>query len=172
MDVIKITAFLIILISTSLMGAFLGNREKSRINDLDELKKSLEILISEITFASSALPSALINVSKQSNQKFKHFFTYLGKSLSDRQDVEAAWLNACKNKLNATSLANEDREKLKILASSLSGFDKSLLVRSISIMTDYIDSKKAELSKEAEKSGKLFRSLGILSGLLIIVIFI
>ena len=64
----------------------------------------------------------------------------------------------------------EDMDAFAALGQTFGGGDKDGQILNIDLSIDYIDRKTDELMKKYSKDGRLFRSAGVLGGILIVVV--
>ena len=69
-------------------------------------------------------------------------------------------------------ISKEDEEEMKIIGKSLSSIDKDFNIEAINMITEYIDTKMEDIEKEKNKNTKMYQSLGVLSGLMIVILLI
>jgi len=167
--IFKIIGSVLICVSSAMMGIHLSKKEGLRINDLTELKKAILILKAEIEFASNALPEALENVDGRCDVSF---FRSVAERIKRRsgEELYGIWDEEIGRNFKNSYLAGEDLAALSRLGKTLGYMDKSLQSGNIEMGVNYIDDKIAELRVVSEKNKRLYRSLGILFGLLITVI--
>ncbi len=176
--ILKLAGILFIMSSSVLAGLYYGNLETYRINDLMEFKKALSILKSEIEYLQTPLPIALFNIANRTKKPISfifHDFARLiseNKTSSQKEDISTLWEKSLKQHSRDTYFSKEDVEALISFGKTLGYLDLSMQSTSILVTSNYIDNTVQTLSESRVRSKKLFNSLGVLSGLLTIIIFI
>ena len=157
-----------------LAGAYVGNLDNFRIRDLTQMKKALAILKAEIEFAHAPLPEALMGIAQRTAGPIGAMFLMLAERIdTDRgADVSQLWAQCVLTLAPETYFNNEDVEQFIAFGKTLGFLDKGMQIANIAIATDYINEKMVRLNESRFKSGRMYRSLGFLGGLLIVVIFL
>ncbi len=171
---LKMIGALLTVGGASLMGFYAGNLESYRIADLQEFKKALAVLKSEIEFSRAALPECLRGVADRVSGAVADIFLRMSELLRQERmesvsHIAAKSLDGCERRLY---LKPEDKEQFLSFGQTLGYLDLQMQLSSIRIFEQYINDTIARLNAAREKNQKMFGSLGVLSGLLIVVIFI
>lgn len=172
--ILKIIGAVIIVLSSTLIGFFYSRKEEYRINDLNEMKRAFTILISEIEYASNSLPESMINISNKTENPISKILIDFAENLNkkDGQTIQQLWTEAVIKNKNDTYFIDEDLENIKSFGSTLGYLDRNMQINNINIMIDYINKKTDTLSEISIKNKKMYRSLGILGGMIIAIILI
>ncbi|WP_317367168.1 stage III sporulation protein AB [uncultured Tyzzerella sp.] len=170
---LKIILSIVILIGFSIIGIYYSYKPIYRKNDLLEMKRALLSLASEITFFSN-IDEAILNIEKNLQKPVKNIFKRFRKNLEEKRGEELAtlWSDALKNGCYETYFTREDIENINILGKIIGSLDISFNVEGLNIIIDYINSTVEILENEKNKTFKMYQSLGVLSGLMIIILLI
>ncbi|GFI61722.1 stage III sporulation protein AB [Clostridiales bacterium] len=169
---IKLIGAFIVFFSCTAAGFFMASRDKYRADELMEMKRGLIILKSEIGYSSQPLYEALIEISTKLNGAVSEIFEDSGRLLKSKKITSAAeaWEKTLKDRKNRTFFSSEDIDAFIAFGQTLGGGDREGQLLNIDQATDYIDSKACQLMKKYLKDGRLFRSAGVLCGILIVVV--
>lgn len=143
----------------------LAKREKS----LRNLKTALGVLESEIVFSSHYLKHALGRISEICG--CGTIFSDISEQIGEIA-VSKAWHNALLKNKKRLGLKDADIEILAILGSELGRSDREQQVRNIRHVTALLDQALEEAHNEYLQSAKLYRSMGILGGLFVVVLLL
>jgi len=169
---LQILGGIIICTATTLLGLHLGGAGARRTKDLLEFKKTLILLKSQINFAIYTLPQAFHHISQRAAPPFDQFYTDLANELETGQmEAQAAWTTAV-DKLKQSSLSKEDLANLQMLGASLGHMDAVVQINSIDMIITGIDDSLQQLLTQNPKNAKMYRGLGIVSGLLITIVLL
>ncbi len=170
---IKILACLLVVGGFTSIGFYYSLRPKYRKNDLLSLKRALHLLVSEMKFLSS-IKEAIKNIEDNIEEPIKAIFKTFYENMENRlgEDVQILWEDALRENIKKTYLQKEDEEEMKIIGKSLSSIDKDFNIEAINMITEYIDTKMEDIEKEKNKNTKMYQSLGVLSGLMIVILLI
>ena len=172
--IIKCIGGAMTLVSASLLGFYLSQAIAFRLDDLKQLKKILVVLRGEIKYSISTLPDALESISTRTNNQYRAFFTFLSKELKkfDGNNFQSIWEKAIEEHLNDTYLNKKDIEKLKQLGETLGFLDKEMQLNSINLYLEQLGEEIKVSIEDSKQNQKLYKNIGVLGGLLLIIIFI
>jgi len=157
------------------LAVYIGNLKASkyinRLKELISIKSALNILENKIKFTQSPLKEIFKQISENCSEKnIKNIFQVLVTDTKQNINLHKSWedtINKIESNLNA-----EDKKILIDMGKILGSTDVGGQVSNIKITSSFIDRQKEKAEKEKEKNVKLFRTLGIVSGLTIIIILI
>lgn len=169
---VKLIGSMIVFLSCTAAGMFLASRDKFRADELREMKRGLMLLKSEIDYSSRPLYEALIDISERLEGAVSEIFEDSGRLLKSRKVSSAseAWERTLKDRKSRTFFKKNDMEAFTSFGHNLGGNDRKCQLANIDMAVEYIDMKSDELMKKYSKDGRLFRSAGVLCGILIVVV--
>ena len=172
--ILRIIGALIVLGASTIAGVYYGNIETYRMRDLLEFKKALSILRSQIEYARTPLPEAMQSISVRVRESVGKVFEMCAELLVYERNEKIAhiWEASVEQHKNALFLTQEDVEQMKGFGAQLGNMDSEAQIMNISMLIDYIDERVSHLNESRDRNGKLYRSLGVLGGALIVIIFI
>lgn len=168
---IKFIGFLIILLSSSKIGYDIGERYKNRSEELKSLAMALEIIKNEISFSNCVISEAIKSGSNVGCKKISDLLVKMSELINsdDLSVLEAYKFLSPKFEL---SVNKSDRQILEKLFSVFGSGDKNAEAQNIDKATDAIYKNIKSALTDEKKYVKLFRTFGVLSGVLIGIIFI
>lgn len=155
------------------LAVYLGNSKANQyVNRLKELvciKSMLNILENKIKFTQLPLKEIFKNIAENCSEKnIKNIFQIL--AIKTNTNIYKSWENIINNE--ETNLTDEDKKVLIDMGKILGITDVDGQVSNIKITSSFIDRQIEKAEKEKEKNVKMFRTLGIVSGLAITIILI
>lgn len=168
-QMIKYFILFLILIASSMIGKFLSKKYVYRLEELEEMQNALNILKTKIKFTYEPIPEIFEEISKQINSNTGKIF----KLASSNMEVLAAgdaWNMAVDT--NILSINEEDRSILKNLSKLLGQTDIDGQINQIELTSKFLDEQIVKAEKEKSKSEKMYRTLGMVIGLAIVIILI
>lgn len=168
---IKIIGFLIIFLSSSKIGYDIGERYKNRTEELKSLAMALEIIKNEISFSNCVIADAIKGGAGVSCKKISRMLTEMSDMVKDGDKSVFEAYKSVLPKLEL-SLNKNDMQILENLFSVFGGGDKIAEAQNIDKATDKIYRNIKSAFADEKKYVKLFRTFGVLSGVLIGIIFI
>jgi stage III sporulation protein AB len=169
---LRLIGTLFVMLGSVGLGLCFAAKESFRIQDLLEFKKALLILSSEIEYMRATLSEACANISKRTSKGISQIFATFSTLLSESEGETAyqLWLTALESQSTGTFLAPEDRTILQDFGKTLGYLDKDLQKNAIEYTLTYINEKTTTLQKQSDKNKRMYRSLGVIGGLLITVV--
>ena len=171
---IKFIGCSVILLSTTLIGHFAADKYLKRPDILRAIQIALEMLEMHISFTATILPDALEKIADTSVENVNKLFLNTADLLKLRSGmtVREAWNKSISKLKKDLYLEKEDEEVLRALGNSLGTTDCESQLRLLQLTRSKLSTieKKAEILKQ--KNVRLCRSLGVLSGLIIIILLV
>jgi len=169
---LQIVGALAVLLGSVGLGLYYAAKEGFRVQDLLEFKKALLILSSEIEYMRSPLAVACANIAKRTSLGAQCLFEHFSNALTDGEGETAyqLWLASMEAVKEKTFIAAEDWVVIEGFGKTLGYLDKHMQQNAITYAISYIDEKAATLQTQADKNKRMYRSLGVIGGLLITVV--
>jgi stage III sporulation protein AB len=167
---LQIAGAVLVCTATTLWGFNMAARGAKRAKDLMEFKNTLILLKSRIEYAMHTLPQAFLYISERTSPHFAAFYAQISNDLErGKTDAGSAWAQGIAA-LAQTCLSKDDMQKISMLGPSLGNMDKMVQLDAIDMISKGIDATITELNKENPKNARMYRGLGVVSGLLITII--
>lgn len=170
---LKIIGLTIILITSTQIGAKMAQRFEGRLKDLRGFSLALQILEREIAFLSNSLPDAMIKVSYIKGNPAV-IFRECGEILKSKEGycVEEAWTMAFDKHVGNTFLEDEDKQILLNLGRSLGSYDIENQSQNIKTIQSQLCTQEKNAEELIVKNTKLYKSLGVLGGIAIVIVLL
>ncbi len=160
-----------VLISTTLLGMIFAKNKADRVKQLRSTVTALHMLEIEIKFAFSLLPDALLNISKMVDDRTGELFSNTARLISDSKVTACeAWKTSVGGMTPYLCLNREDREVLAGLGNSLGQVDSENQLKSLRLVAEQLKQQELKAEDERRKVERLFRSLGVLTGMAIVIV--
>lgn len=171
---IKILGSIIVIFSSILFALSFLFKEKYRIEELEGMKQALQILKSNLTYSNMPLFEAMKEISLKSEKNLKEFFYTVSKRLEERNGKTAfeIWEDTIHEMCKDLYFTSEDLSTFISFGKNLGSIDIRLHEENIQSTIDYIDYKILNLKSKKQKDLKMYKSLGLLGGILIVVILL
>lgn len=164
---IKIFIFTMIIGSSFAIGLMLAKKYSSRELELKEMKNALNMFENKINFTYEDIPTAFSDIS----QKIQGNVGKIFKTASNKmQNISAgnAWVYSLEN--TYTNLTKEDINIIKGLGRMLGKTDLNGQISEINLVNGFIDNQIEEAKREKDKNYKMYKTLGIVVGITIVII--
>ncbi|GKX31919.1 hypothetical protein SH1V18_43990 [Vallitalea longa] len=172
--IIKILGATLILMSSSLIGFYYSKSYIRRSEDLRTFKKALILLRGEINYSLSPMPEALEDISKRFDHEISDFFRSIAEELKLNlgKSLTEVWKKKAEEILKRTYLNPIDIKNIMIFSENIGYLDKEMQTNNINLLLEQINEEIKTSIENDNKYNKLYRSLGVLGGILVIVLFI
>lgn len=170
---LKLCGIVLIIVSTTGIGFFVGNNMRLRLEELKELKKILGMLRGEIRYTGTPLYEAFGIIGKRTKGAYADFFMQTAEELEklNGKSLRTIW-GGLKVKNKESHLAEKDWERLMQFGDNLGYLDKEMQLGTIELYLEQIETELVDGYANYNKNSKLCQALGICSGLFLTIILI
>lgn len=171
---IKLMLSLLIVIGCTMVGTIYASSFGERVKLLSSLQSTLQMLETEIVYGGTPLPLLLPRVAEKSRAEIADILMDVSELLLLKEGVTfaEAWRRAIKINQGKSALNSEDFDILINLGNSLGTSDKENQVKHIRLsMEDLRRNFEVALALQQKNAG-LYKHLGLLAGLTIVIILI
>lgn len=174
MFIIKILGGLLVIISTSLIGFSYGNQYSNRLKNLVFMEQCIKMLETEIVYGAVPLPDALLNVYKKGNKKVSFIFKEIRDHILENkvEEVYYSFYNVRHILKKDLNFKQQDIEIILSLGRVLGSSNRKDQEKNFQLILNQIILLEKEAKLERDKNEKMFKSLGVLIGLAIVIILI
>ena len=169
MILLKCILLIMVFLIATYIGILSANRYKNRVVDLKEMQSALNMLETKIKFTYSPLPDIFEEISEHVNPNISHVFRMASIKM-DNMNATDAWEQAID--ISYTNLNKEDINTIKGLGKLLGKTDVEGQVSEIELVKKFLETQIDKAESECTKNEKLYRTLGIVSGMGIVIILI
>lgn len=171
---IKLLGSIVIVGVTTLFGFELSNRLRRRSKQIRYLKMALESLETEIVFAMTPLAEACKRVSDQiPDHTVASFFQTIGLKLSKEESlVTDIWQSVLEKWKEETDLKDSEINILKQFGQTLGQQDLENQRKQIRLAISYFDQEENQALEAQQKYDSMYKSLGFLAGIFIVLIML
>ncbi|MBU8907722.1 stage III sporulation protein SpoIIIAB [Desertibacillus haloalkaliphilus] len=167
----KLLGAVIILIATTWVGFEFAKRLSERPRQLRQLKVALQSLEAEIMYGLTPLAEASENISKQLPKPVSYFFERFAYLLMTKEDsVQSAWEESLKETWQLTALCQSELEVMRQFGATLGQHDRDHQQKQIRLTLAHLEREEFEAKDVQNRYEKMIKSLGFLTGLLIIIL--
>ena len=170
----KIIGFLMILAGCSGLGLWYSMQFQQQLHNVQEMCRILELFQGQIRYGRCTLPECCLQLAERAREPYKSCFEEI---------YEAACLNAgesfgqiCQERLEGTMhrlVADKADKELFLSCFTKCGFEEDLMqLRTIEQTKEELEDRLQRLSKENNSKCRLALSMGAMSGLLLVILFI
>ncbi|MBN7772533.1 stage III sporulation protein AB [Clostridium aminobutyricum] len=161
-------------LSCSLLGYFIALNYSQRETDLKEFLQGMISLESEMQYRRDTIQVCLYRLSQNKENTATLFFSELQQRLSDSKENNffKSWCLAVDNAYKNRSLTEQDIKIIKDIGLDLGKSDLQSQGRLFSRQYQLLEAQIEQAQENCKTKGKMYRSLGISVGLVIVIILI
>ena len=163
---IKFLIIIFIIVISSYIGFLKGNVYVEREKEIKNILNSLDYLRNKIEYTNLFLKDIFNCIS---NDVYKGKDNMFKKSLNSNLSLRNSFKEEIKNN---TKINDEDKSILLNIAMDLGTMDKKLQISKIDICTNFLNKNLKDAEELKNKNTKMFKVLGVVSGLVISIILI
>lgn len=165
----KIIGGALIIAATTVFGCSKARALSERVNSLLRIKTALSVLESEIIFSANHMKRAFLRLADTVGPAF--LFREAAARLEE-DGVGKAWRDAVDKYRKKLCLADEDVRMLKTLSAELGMTDRENQVKNLRRVAALLDTALIKAREEYDRSARLYRSCGIMAGLLVVILLV
>ena len=166
---IKCIIFMLIFSLSTYIGILISKQYINRVNELNEFKVALNILKTKIRYTNEPLYNIFKEISVSLKGNVSNLFRNTCKNM--QSDLASnAWENAIENE--PLSIKKEDRQALKTMGKMLGKTDLDGQIGEIELTESFLETQIIDAQNEKTKNEKLYKTLGMVTGLGIIIILL
>lgn len=171
---LKITGIAIVVFSTSSYGMLLCKDIRLRLTELKELKKIMFLLKGEIEFGKTPLLEAAKNIAIRCDTVFAMALKKLAACSDDvkKETIDRLWKKSFLGIMPQCHLTKNEKERILSLGDCMGLKDSKTQLTAIDSYMDELAHSINELEKTMPSKIKLYRSLGVMSGIVISIIMV
>lgn len=168
---IKAAGIFLLIITTSLAGIAFSKRLTERVKLLAQIRLMLEELSIQIRYQSSTVAELLESLRQNPQLAQLSFFDTVQKNLCAGQPFADAWCTGVAH-FSEISLQKEDTLLLKSIGLSLGTSDVEGQLSTLELHKSTVGQLLERAIAERDKKTKLYRSLGVLTGVFLSILFL
>lgn len=169
MIIIKVTMLFFVFGTISAIGLKMANSYKVRAYNLKQIKKGLKILETKIMYTYEELPDLFFDISKKVSGDVSKLFSKASQNMEIEFACEA-WEKSV-DSINL-SLTTDDKEALKSLGKLLGKTDIQGQLNQIALVNNFLDEQIREATDAKDKNVNMYKKLGVIVGLAVVIVLI
>lgn len=159
----------LIIIGSAAIGILFSKKYANREKEIKEMKNALNMFLTKIKFTYEPIPSVFLEIGNKIGENVGNIFIRASENMKEKSAGES-WVQALEDSTN--NLNNEDIAVLKNLGRLLGQTDLEGQVSEIEVVNQFLTSQLENAREERRKNEKMYRTLGLVSGLTIAIILI
>ena len=166
MLLIKITILFAIFLLCNIVGRIISGKYKYRLDELVEYKNALNVFKTKIKFTYSPIPEIFDEIEKTSSKNVGKVFKSAKEKMKEKT-AGMSWNEAISE--SSGNINEEDKQTLQMMAKMLGEADLDGQVGQIDITLNFLEKQIQNAEEEKNKNAKLYKKLGTIMGLALII---
>ena len=167
MFILKGFIYILIIFNTTAIGIAVGKKYSNRLNNLQEFKNAINMLETKIKYTYEPLSSIFKDISRIIGGKTGEIFSTASYYM-ENIDATTSWNKSIDE--STIDILKEDKKVLKTLGKLLGKTNVEGQINQIELNLSLIEIQIKKAEKEKEKNERLWKTVGIVSGLGIVII--
>ncbi|GLO66547.1 MULTISPECIES: stage III sporulation protein SpoIIIAB [Oceanobacillus] len=164
---------LLLIGTATTIGFEWSNGLKQRPKHIRQVINALQVLEAEMVYSQVSLQAAFLIISKKSPEPIRLFFQGMAEQMDKIPfDFDQIWEKQVSLLLKNSALQSSDEEILLQFGKSLGQHDIEQQQKHIHLTKVYLETQLSEAQDAYQHYGKLSKTLGILCGLFLVLLFI
>ncbi|MDF2945740.1 MAG: stage sporulation protein SpoAB [Bacillales bacterium] len=168
----KLLGVVLIVAATTSFGFYAAHLLSQRSKQLRNIKLALKLFETEILYGHIPLNEAMKRIANQVDKPIALIFNSFAIKLesNDEVDVTRCWESSLKEIWPFTALKKQDYEILKSFGNNIGLHDLITEQKNISLTLSHLEREESEAHSIQQQNERMFKVLGFLLGLLIILL--
>lgn len=168
---LKLSGAVLIILTAYLFGFNVASAYRSRVLQLEEILMALEMYLTEINYGLTPLPQAFLNIGKRIKEPAGSLFVDAARLMLQNKGLSACdcWESAVGKNTPALDLLVGDLELVKKLGFIWGKSDKSGQLRQVAFIQELLRQALREAQKNQQKNDKIWKYLGLLGGMTLVI---
>lgn len=168
----KFGGSLIVICSCTFLGYILSTDCRKRPQQLRELQGMLQMFENQISYLSDILTEAFERIGRVCKSETGIIFLKTVEILKENRNLSAsqAWELAVWQNIKRTALDREDEEILITFGKMLGSTDLDGQIKNIRLTLQQLKNQEIKAEEKRSKNEKMYRSLGILGGIAVVIV--
>ncbi|MCL7746134.1 MULTISPECIES: stage III sporulation protein SpoIIIAB [Halalkalibacter] len=169
----KLFGAIIIILATTWIGFEGAKRLSERPKQLRQLKVAIQSLEAEIMYGLTPLAEASEHIAKQMPLPISRFFEQFAYRLQNKQETAfEAWEESLNETWGQTSMLDSEKEVMMQFGATLGQHDREQQQKQIKLTLSHLEREEQEAKERQHRYERMIKSLGFLTGLLIVILML
>lgn len=169
MFILKTILYILIIATSSGLGIMLSQKYIKRVDELKAFKSALNMLKTKIRYTYAPLTDIFTDISKSLRGNISVLF----QNAHEQIEIQGATEGFCAAiEMTNLNVSKEDKQVMKNLSKLLGKTDAEGQINEIELTESFLETQIERAEIEREKNAKLYKTLGVISGVGIVIILI
>ncbi|MBQ3666417.1 MAG: stage III sporulation protein AB [Lachnospiraceae bacterium] len=171
---LKILGSTLIILSGTCMGMKASEHLFLQNEGLKKLKKMIVLLRGEIKYNHTYLSQAFEHVSNKISDPFSGFLLFVSEKLNENsgKSFQEIWKESVREKLQIIDLTAIHLKKIEELGDTIGFLDTDMQIATFDLFIEQLDHDIEENNQKLKDNSKLYKCLGLMGGILVVLIIV
>ena len=171
---LRVIACALIVAGCTYLGMVFAARSKKRVAQLGEFKRALNQLEFDIDFLNITLAESFEKLANNSEETLRKVFSQIASSVRKNrcQNLAIVWKYAIQKYKDEIFLTDDEINIIIDFSKNLGSGDREKEKNNIKLAIMRLSVAEGEAREETNKNAKMYRGLGVLSGVFIVILLI
>jgi stage III sporulation protein AB len=161
---------LLVLFAGTALGFHISAQYADRPKQLRLLLHALQRLETEIAYGLTPLPEALGRIAAHLTEPLAGLFRTAAEQMGGMQSTDEAWKAAVEQCWKHTAMKTPEKDVLIQLGQSLGGSDSGDQIKHLQLAMRMLRMEEENAAEDQRKYAKMWKSLGVLCGALVVIL--
>lgn len=162
-----------IMTGCSLLGFGKVEQMKGYIRNSMLMQRQLMEMTRQIKAGFAQLPEIIEVLAKSGTGKWQGFYSYMGEGIRRREEsFGSLWEHAMEKYVVATYIGKEEREIWREFGLHLGYLDQEMQLTLAKLCLEQLEEQMGRRKRQLQEYGRLYQTLGIASGMFLVVILV
>lgn len=170
----KLIGSILIIFACTGYGFSKGREYKKHIDELEELRRIATMFETETSYSRLPIAELSSRISKKVKEPYKAWLIRLSISLhrESQETLAYIWEREASVLLENLSLTQEEKNDLKTLGIQIGNYNIQMQENAFRWYARQIEERQIKLTKEVSEKQRLCNSLGVLTGIFLVILLI
>lgn len=169
MLILKNILLMIIFLLSTAIGLVIAKMYENRVKELREFQNILNIMKTKIKFTYEPLADIFRQIAQDNNTSIEKLFRQMSHQITFKKTNEV-WTRCIQEA--DLSLKQEDKDVIKKLGKLLGQTDVEGQISEIEVTQSFLDTQIIKAEEAKKKNQKMYKTLGVVMGLVFVIILI
>lgn len=164
----------IIFLLCCMIGVWIDEDQRKRIQELEKFMYAFELLKAEIDYQLTPLREACLEIGRREENRVGEVFERFANKLEEKEstNLNQMWKEALELYRKNLHLKAGDYDLISEFSGACGYLDKAMQKRNIEMVIDKIAHEKKRSQEQYERCSKLNKTLGVLAGATLVILLI
>ncbi len=171
---LKLAGAATVCISAAVFGICLAGELKEKVRLLEEFRRCFFMIRGEIRFSNATLSEAFMSIENRGAEPLPRFFGEMGKLLEENPErgLGTIWREQTAEIFGKSVFSGEELQWISGLGERLGYLDRETQLGTLEMILEQLEAKEAEADRIYADKGKVYRCVGAMSGILVVLLLL